>query len=179
MKKILYYAIALLLGIMACAESEIETWKAKPRVWFTKANDTIIFSFYSQPAEITEYTVEIPISMAGPLSDKDRVVKVEDLGNADPESKYEFIAMIPAGEKTGVLQVTVQKTGNLSVKEDTLGFKICVSDDFEEGLEEYLNNTLVISSKLARPSWWNESSLGYYRIKKWRLFMLCPVFLNC
>ena len=54
MKKILYYAIALLLGIMACAESEIETWKAKPRVWFTKANDTIIFSFYSQPAEITE-----------------------------------------------------------------------------------------------------------------------------
>lgn len=43
------------------------------------------------------------------LSDKDRVVKVEDLGNADPESKYEFIAMIPAGEKTGVLQVTVQK----------------------------------------------------------------------
>ncbi|AZS29565.1 DUF4843 domain-containing protein [Butyricimonas faecalis] len=174
MKKILYYAIALLLGIMACAESEIETWKAKPRVWFTKANDTIIFSFYSQPAEITEYTVEIPISMAGPLSDKDRVVKVEDLGNADPESKYEFIAMIPAGEKTGVLQVTVQKTGNLSVKEDTLGFKICVSDDFEEGLEEYLNNTLVISSKLARPSWWNESSLGYYSNKKMEIIYAVP-----
>ena len=101
-------------------------------------------------------------------------MKVEDLGNADPESKYEFIAMIPAGEKTGVLQVTVQKTGNLSVKEDTLGFKICVSDDFEEGLEEYLNNTLVISSKLARPSWWNEYSLGYYSNKKMEIIYAVP-----
>ena len=41
-------------------------------------------------------------------------------------------------------------------------------------VEEYLNNTLVISSKLARPSWWNEYSLGYYSNKKMEIIYAVP-----
>ena len=63
MRNILFI-IVLILAMVACSKSEIDTWEAKPRVWFTEASDTLLFSFYSQPEEVKEYVLEIPISMA-------------------------------------------------------------------------------------------------------------------
>ncbi|WP_292271106.1 DUF4843 domain-containing protein [Butyricimonas sp.] len=174
MKNILYFAVVLLLGAAACSKSEIPTWNEKPRVWFTKANDTTLFSFYSQPEGVEKYTVEIGISMAGGRAATERTVKIEDLGCTNDTSRYEISAVIPANQSAGVLRVTVYKTVNLGNAPDTIGFRICSSEDFEVGLNESLENALVISSKLTRPAWWDESAeynLGYYSDKKMEVIM--------
>lgn len=174
MKKITYFAVLLLLGVTACSKSEIDTWSAKPRVWFAVANDTTVFSFYSLPEEVGEHVVEIPISMAGTSTDAERTVKVEDLGSKNEMSRYEISAVIPANRTTGVLRVTVHKTENLKNTPDTLGFRICPSEEFEVGLEENLQNALIISNKLAKPTWWNaraDQNLGYYSDKKMWVIM--------
>lgn len=168
MKNALYITLFLMF-ITSCSKDEIGTWQVGPCVWFTKANDTTTFSFFSQPEETTEYVVEIPISMAGTVSESDREVMVKDLGSRNPESRYELSASIPAGEVTGSLRVKVYKTGNLSEARDTIGFEICASEVFEVGLSAYLRNTLIVSNLLAKPAWWNSSALwavGYYSDKK-------------
>lgn len=180
MKKITYFAVLLLLGAAACSKSEIDTWSVKPRVWFTGANDTTVFSFYSLPEGTEEHTVEIAISMAGAMENVERVVKVEDLGSRNEMSRYEISAVIPANQTAGVLRVTVHKTENLGNAPDTIGFRICPSENFEVGLEENLQNALVISNKLAKPSWWNreaDRNLGYYSDKKmWAIMQVEGAF---
>lgn len=159
MKNVLYI-IALVL-LTACSKSEIDTWSVKPRVWFKKANDTIASSFYAQPEGTIEYVVEIPISMAGPVSETDRDVTVKILESAN--SKCDILsAVIPAGEITGVLRVKVYRTDYLETANDTISFEICASEVFEVGLVDYLNNTLILSTKLSRPSWWDDFFAVYY-----------------
>ena len=173
MRNILFI-IVLILAMVACSKSEIDTWEAKPRVWFTEASDTLLFSFYSQPEEVKEYVLEIPISMAGMVSEtEERTVTVKNLGGSpfNPGSEYEIIsATIPAGEVIGVLRVKVQKTENLNMANDTLGFEICASEVFELGLtEDYWRNAIIISNLLSKPAWWDseaERVLGYYSDKK-------------
>ena len=112
--------------------------------------------------------------MAGIRTDAERTVEVEDLGAKNDTSRYAFSAVIPAGRETGVLRVTVYKTKNLTNAPDTLGFRICPSEDFEVGLEGYLENALIISNKLAKPTWWDEDAdmeLGYYSDKKMWVIM--------
>ena len=172
MKNILYFTIGFLLIMTACSKSEIDTWDARPRVWFTNSNDTTLFSFYTQPEGTTESVVEVPISMAGRVADEDRTVTVKDLGSSpfNPGSRYEIVsAVIPAGEVTGMLQVKVYKTENLEEANDTLNFEICGSEVFEVGLSDYLHHAIIISSSLAKPSWWDSTAdrnVGYYSEKK-------------
>jgi len=156
----------------ACSKSEIDPWDARPRVWFTNSNDTTLFSFYTQPEGTTESVVEVPISMAGRVADEDRTVTVKDLGSSpfNPGSRYEIVsAVIPAGEVTGTLQVKVYKTENLEEASDTLNFEIYGSEVFEVGLSDYLHHAIIISSSLAKPSWWDSTAdryVGYYSEKK-------------
>ena len=174
MKKILYFAMVLLLGLVACSKSEIPTWSEKARVWFTNANDTTLFSFYSQPDGIEKYTVEIAISMAGAMAEHERGVSIEDLGCTNDTSRYEISAVIPAHQSEGVLRVTVYKTDNLKNEPDTIGFRICPSEDFEVGLSKNLENALIISSKLVKPDWWNKSAenyIGFYSDRKMEVIM--------
>lgn len=173
MRNILFI-IVLILVMVACSKSEIDTWEVKPRVWFTEASDTLLFSFYSQPEEVKEYVLEIPISMAGMVSEtEERTVTVKNLGGSpfNPGSEYEIIsATIPAGDVIGVLRVKVQKTENLNMANDTIGFEICASEVFELGLtEDYWRNAIIISNLLSKPAWWDsgaERVLGYYSDKK-------------
>lgn len=162
------FLIFLLGTLAACSTNEVDTWNAKPCVWFTEARDTLIFSFYFQPGA-EEYVVEIPISMAGAVADVDRNAVVEDLGSSsfNPGSEYEVVsAIIPAGETEGVVRVNVRKTENLNTANDTLTFAIRASETFDVGLsEEYWQNSVIVSNSLAQPSWWNsdaEMYLGYY-----------------
>ena len=114
----------------------------------------------------------MPISMAGRVADEDRTVTVKDLGSSpfNPGSRYEIVsAVIPAGEVTGTLQVKVYKTENLEEASDTLNFEIYGSEVFEVGLSDYLHHAIIISSSLAKPSWWDSTAdryVGYYSEKK-------------
>lgn len=164
--KHLFAILVLMLAFAACSTDKIDTWDAKPCVWFTEARDTLIFSFYSQPGE-NDYTIEIPISMAGRIADADRAVAVRDLGALNPETDYEIVsANIPAGETEGVVSVNVRKTENLNTANDTITIGLIASDVFELGLDTtYWQNTIVVSNTLSKPSWWDsdaERNVGYY-----------------
>ena len=171
--KNIFYSIILLVVAAACAKSEIPTWDAKPRAWFTEANDTTLFTFLSQP-DVTEFIVEIPISMAGMVDSTDREVAVKDLGCGNPATQYEIVsAFIPKGEVTGNLSVRVTWTENLDVANDTIGFEIEASDIFEVGQEEYLKNYLIVSNLVSKPVWWDEEDgdyvLGNYTDQKMQI----------
>lgn len=174
------YAMILTALAAACSKSEIETWNAKPYVWFTNASDTILFSFYSQPEGTEEYIVEIPLSMAGEVDSVDRQVNVKDLGSQNAGTRYEVVsAVIPGGETSGTLSVRVYKTDNLAVENDTIGFEIVESDVFLPGLEDYLKTGLVVSSRLSQPAWWTtmvEMYLGYYSDEKLAIIYECDYY---
>lgn len=164
--------ITIILVVMACSKSEIETWDAKPRANFYMADDTVLFLFNTQPEGTTEGIVKLSITMAGKLADVDRHVAIKDLGGSpfNPGSKYEIIsAIIPAGKKKGEVQVKVYKTENLDVANDTLSFEVVASEEFETGQPDYLHNSIIISNLWTQPLWWDSSAearLGYYSKKK-------------
>lgn len=165
----IFYSMLLLVVAVACAKSEIPTWEAKPRAFFTEANDTTLFTFLSQP-DATEFVVEIPISMAGKIDSTDRAVSVKDLGCTNDATQYEIVsAFIPKGEVTGNLSVKVTLTDNLSEANDTIGFEIEASDIFEVGQEGSLKNYLIVSNLVSKPVWWDEDAdygLGDYTEQK-------------
>lgn len=168
--------ILFLTGILfltACSKSGINTWEAKPRAWFTRANDTTLFSFYSQPADINEYTIELPVSVAGIITETEREFTIRDLGGSkyNPGSIYEIVsAKLPERQGAGTVRIRIQKTDNLNRANDTLTFEICASQAFELGLtQEYWKTSVIISNILSKPSWWNgmaERYIGYYSDKK-------------
>ena len=166
------FIITIILVVMACSKSEIETWDAKPRANFYMADDTVLFLFNTQPEGTTEGIVKLSITMAGKLADVDRHVAIKDLGGSpfNPGSKYEIIsAIIPAGKKKGEVQVKVYKTENFDVANDTLSFEAVASEEFETGLPDYLHNSIIISNLWTQPLWWDSSAearLGYYSKKK-------------
>lgn len=166
------FIITIILVVMACSKSEIETWDAKPRANFYMADDTVLFLFNTQPEGTTEGIVKLSITMAGKLADVDRHVAIKDLGGSpfNPGSKYEIIsAIIPAGKKKGEVQVKVYKTENLDVANDTLSFEVVASEEFETGQPDYLHNSIIISNLWTQPLWWDSSAearLGYYSKKK-------------
>lgn len=173
--KNIFYSIILLVVAAACTKSEIPTWDAKPRAWFTEANDTTLFTFLSQP-DATEFIVEIPISMAGKIDSTDRAVSVKDLGCTNDATQYEIVsAFIPKGEVTGNLSVRVTLTENLNVANDTIGFEIEASDIFEVGQEGYLKNYLIVSNLVSKPVWWDEDTddeLGEYTEQKMEIIYI-------
>lgn len=161
------------LAVAACSKSEIATWDAKPRVWFSTANDTALFVFSSQPEGTTESVVPLKIEIAGKLADTDRSVQVNDLGGSQftRGTRYEIVsAIIPAGKTRGEVLVKLYKTENLETANDTLTFQIVPSEDFEVGLsDDDLRNVIIVADTWFQPAWWDtsaESWLGYYSEKK-------------
>ena len=177
--KTIIYSLLLILFLVACSKSEIALWKAKSSVWFTNPEDTLIFTFYSQPTDVTEYVLELPVSMAGEISEIDRNLVIKDLGGLYQDTHYEIIsAMVPAGGIGGSLNIKIFKTANLDIANDTISFELCSSELFDLGLtSDYMINTIVISNLLAKPTWWNrdaESYLGYYSDKKMEIIYAYP-----
>lgn len=161
------------LAAAACSKSEIATWDAKPRVWFSTANDTTLFVFSSQPEGTTESVVPLKIEIAGKLADTDRSVQVKDLGGSQftQGTRYEIVsAIIPAGKTRGEVLVKLYKTENLETANDTLTFQIVPSEGFEVGLsDDDLRNVIIVADTWFQPAWWDSSAegwLGYYSEKK-------------
>lgn len=173
--KTIIYSLLLILFLDACDKSEISLWNTKPSVWFTTPKDTLNFSFYSQPTDVTEYVLDLPISMAGEISDVDRNVSIKDLGALSPDSHYEIVsAMVPAGGLEGSLRIKIFKTANLDIASDTISFEICSSELFDLGLTpDYSINTIIVSNLLAKPTWW-QNHLGYYSDKKMEIIYAYP-----
>ena len=165
----IWIIIAMLFVAGACSKSEIETWSAKPRASFYMRNDTVSFSFTTQPEGTTEGVVKLGITIAGRLADVDRHIAIKGLGGSpsNPGSRYEIVsAIIPAGKKRGDALIKVYKTDNLDIANDTLSSEVVASKEFEVGEEDHLRNAVIVSNLWTQPSWWDNYHLGEYSVKK-------------
>jgi hypothetical protein len=155
---------AAAFGLASCSVDQLDTWKDESRVWFTSKTD-VMASFKKQPAGTSEITVAIPVSMAGKLANYDREFKVDivNIDTLNSQTKYKILSsVVRADSSFGVLKVTVYKTANLDVANDTLKFVIRSSEQLVEGVTTNLRCNLIISNKLSKPWWWNDFYCGAY-----------------
>lgn len=156
---------AALLLLTSCSIDKLDTWTDLSRVWFPSSDTLVVASFKKQPAATSDFTVEIPITMAGKVVNYDREINIEVASDKkNSQTKYEITrpVIIPADSTAGIMKVKVYKTDNLAVEADTVKFAISSSKDLLPGLQKNIKCTLVLINKYTRPWWWYDSSCGTY-----------------
>lgn len=164
------------ITMASCSDSEIDSWQSK-FVWFT---DTLVnFSNIQQPdvAEGGTLVAAIPLTVAADVSDKDRIVNVEVVGQPkDSRTKFEVQnpVRIRAGRLVDTMYVNVINSKHLDEVYDSITFRVLPSEDFEPGLLANQKVTLCLHNGYIRPDWWDnrgETYLGYYTQLKMEIFV--------
>ena len=164
------------LQFASCSDSEIDSWQSR-YVWFT---DTLVnFSNMQQPdvAEGGTLVAAIPLSVAADVSDKDRIVNVEVMGQPkDSRTKFEVQnpVKIRAGRFVDTMYVNVINSKHLDEVYDSITFRVLPSEDFEPGLLAYQKTTLCLHNGYNRPSWWDrdcERVFGYFTQLKMEVYI--------
>ena len=145
------------------------------------------YSFVYVGEEVEIDTVWFEISTMGFVSDEDRPLELEQIqtGGNDAKADVHYVAftneelkakyMIPA-RKTGTkIPVVVKRDPSLSNGDVTLQFTFKDNGYFKPGYDGLTTRTLSISSKLTKPSVWEECycdySFGLYGAEKHRLMI--------
>lgn len=146
------------LSLAGCSTDEIDKWSGSSSLaWFTTTNVTN-YSFVSEADNVTEHTIQVPITLATPVKSADRKINIEvarQPANAATTFSYDNPVTVKADSTSAVLNVTVKRTANLKESTDTIIFKITNSDDFITGLADNLEATVVVYDDFIRPSWWD------------------------
>ena len=196
MKKMLLFAMALVLAFSACSKEEVplyDTENANFIQFVTPNTDTseLSFMFYPTVASGAAYDYAIPVQILGLAKDKDReykVVVVDSLTTAT-EGKHFVMpekTIFRAGLYQDTLFIKLYRTEDLLSTKVRLGVRIEYSNDFFVGEQTYLEKILIFSDMLARPAWWTPyikpngskdqqsveyTLLGTYSDKKYLLLM--------
>ena len=145
------------------------------------------YSFVYVGEEVEVDTVWFEISTMGFVSDEDRPLELEQIqtGGNDAKADVHYVAftneelkakyMIPA-RKTGTkIPVVVKRDPSLRNGDVTLQFTFKDNGYFKPGYDGLTTRTLSISSKLTKPSVWEESYCDYvfglYGSEKHRLMI--------
>ena len=156
-----------------------------------KVTDEIRYASYSfvyAGDEVEIDTVWFEISTMGFVSDEDRPLELEQIqtGKNDAKADVHYVAftneelkakyyMIPA-RKTGTkIPIVVKKDPSLNSGDVILQFTFKDNGYFKPGYDGLTTRTLSISSKLTKPSVWEESycdyTFGLYGPEKHRLMI--------
>lgn len=177
MRKLSYMLLTAFaaLQLASCGDSEIDSWQSK-YVWFT---DTLVnFSNMQQPdvAEGGTLVAAIPLTVAADVSDKDRTVNVEVVGQPkDSRTRFEVQnpVKVRAGRLVDTMYVNVINSSHLDQVYDSITFRVLPSEDFEPGLLAYQKTTLCLHNGYTQPSWWTSSCnnyLGYFTQLKMEVY---------
>ena len=146
------------------------------------------YSFVYVGEEVEVDTVWFEISTMGFVSDEDRPLELEQIqtGKNDAKADVHYVAftneelkakyyMIPA-RKTGTkIPIVVKKDPSLNSGDVILQFTFKDNGYFKPGYDGLTTRTLSISSKLTKPSVWEESycdyTFGLYGPEKHRLMI--------
>lgn len=181
MKKLFLLYISVVCCLLcSCSEDNIEPWTEKGYAWFS--NDKVDFSFKGLKGVGLgdSYLVPIPITIAGKVSDKDRVLDAEVVRQPeDSRTKFEIVKPIifHAGKLQDSMYVKVTNSEHLNQVHDTISFKILPSADFEPGLEDNVTTNLCLFNGYKQPDWWSDQSysalsvLGYFTQLKMEVYM--------
>jgi len=158
MKKIFYIALLLLLTI-SCNKSELiqfdNTYSA---VNFTPVDETNpdIYHFSFTSIIDSDYIIaEIPVRIAGVISDKDRNFKVEVVKSTVGTSYFEVLeGIVPANSYKGTLKVKIKNRPELRTNTDTLVLRAIENDSFKVGATENSIAKITWNDQLVKFSRW-------------------------
>lgn len=158
MKKIFYLALLLLL-VISCKKSELvkfdNTYSA---VNFKTTNEdhTTFYHFsFTSVLDIDHMIVEIPVRIAGVLSDQDRSFDVEVVSSTSGPSTFEVIeGVVPANSYNGTLTVKIKNHAELRTSTDSLALRIVENNFFKIGAKEFSIATITWNDQLVKFSQW-------------------------
>lgn len=164
--------IALAATLATACENDPYLYSSADKVYLSgdenqgATDDSTFFSFRLYGDDVTEYTLNVKADLLGKAADHDRqvdVMVVDSLTNV-PSSAYEIgDAVIKAGEVSATIPVRVKRSVSgldLSKQNAKLTLRAVPNSNFEEGVADKLNYSLVWCDYLVRPSSW--SIINYY-----------------
>jgi len=140
MKNIFYFVLLFLL-VTGCKKSELvqfdNTYSA---VNFKPTNEerTNFYHFsFTTVIDSDHMVIEIPVRIAGMVSDQDRSFNVEVITSTTPPSNFAIIeGVVPANNYEGLLKVKIKNRPELRTTSDTLSIRIVKNEFFKEGAKE-------------------------------------------
>ncbi|ETN94971.1 DUF4843 domain-containing protein [Zhouia amylolytica] len=196
MKTILNYLVVIVVFVSAisCSEDAIDTYKGKDSIYFTWAVDglksgSIVtymdstgYSFAFDPIDVQSVVYKLPVSVQGNVSDKDRVinVKVSEASTAVEGTHFELPEQVifHANQAVDSIPLTLFRSPDLKI--DTLrvvlellpnenfdiDMKNKVTDELTQEKRDFTVFELAADDIFKTPSYWFETYLGTYTLKK-------------
>ena len=158
--------MALYMGVASCTENEHVVYLEKARAYFSSLTDedSISYSFASGAKQ--EDVIEIPITIIGEKTEKDRTVAlaVNQASTAKEGVHYSDLTttvVMKAGEVKANATVKVYDK-QLEAGDVSLVLDIVPNADFDNGYTNRQRAKVIITNQLVMPSYWKMPLSLYY-----------------
>lgn len=173
---------AVAMALTACSVDDF-TYQDTARVRlegpeiYAAGTDSLTFSFVTYSAETQQMEMDIDVLVMGNTVDYDRtatisVVSDKTTATSDMYDMPQTIT-IPADSAKGALPITLKRSDVLQEKAVRLCIEVIASNDFQVGVEEQKQFTLIWSDIITKPKNWDDLAefFGSYSNTKYR-FMI-------
>jgi len=188
--KILKYTgvlLAILIAATSCSEDAIEPWKSPDYIHFDSDYESF-FSFVYAGSGVEKDTVTFRLNIAGNLSSKDRVYKInqtksygfiyeqDEIGNVVDSAFIELpnqakagvhfedfsnkTFVVPADSLGAYFDVVLLRDASLRDNDYSLSLEVVETEDFKKGNAPTQKVGLTISDKIIEPELWTGFPVG-------------------
>lgn len=169
-------ASAALLLLASCKKTDMMVYQQNAGVFFSQS--AYSYTFVNDPT-LTEKKLKLAVSISGLPVDYDRHFTIAHPANdtittASPDQYEVGEGIVPAGEFTGTVDLTVKYDPSLDERIDTLRFEIVATEDFPEVRLNRSYATVAFTRMVIRPDNWNwlRWYFGTPYSTRWWLFIL-------
>lgn len=165
--KIIPPALAFFMTLFSsCSVTEIPAWDSERSAYAQFAGDCdIVHSFAGSPDDITETTIDIPITLhLDPAVDGREIWVEASVLPSDGQTRFEYMKQIPVpqGATSASLPVRLYRTPNLATENDAIEFRIIDSPTVKAGIPDCRNCRVTVTDRFVRPQWWGDGYDEYY-----------------
>jgi hypothetical protein len=144
---------------------------------WTVDTDSLLFSFVTQPSDVTEFDIEATLYIMGKATSHNRTAALGIVAERTTaqSSQYSFPqqVIIPAGKSLATFMIRLRRSADLLENTVSLQIRVIDSDDFGVGAIEHSRLLLKWNDILSMPPNWNSFTqfFGTFSNVKYR-FML-------
>lgn len=124
--------------------------------------DGISHSFGLEDKSVTSHTFDIPVSIIGLKSDKDRsyVIEVVPEETSALDSEWDKSSITDLSVKSGkfgdTVKLTVNRLPTIKTEWHHITFRVVANDNFKLGTPDLLTIKISFTDQLLPPDWWDE-----------------------
>lgn len=171
------YVILMALFIaVSCKQEDVMRYEQSPGVFFSQG--AYSYSFVNEPW-LAEKTIKLTVDITGLAADHDRHFSIahpakDTITTAEPDQYAVGEGVVPAGEYSGTVDLTLKYSSRLDSKIDTLFFEVLPSDDFPEVRLNRSYARVAFTKQVIMPAnWrWLRWYFGTPYSTRWWLFIL-------